>query len=141
MGQRLVQMPEGSLSALPIPDNLMAAIQRAKKITKRGGLRRELLFIGKIMRSIDCTEIQNALQRVDQQTHQDKEAFHELEQWRESLISNPDAVKDFIDHYPNTDIQSLRQQLRLHKTANKPAQKTKAYRLIFQIIKAACESQ
>ena len=138
LGERLVQMPEATLDALPIPANLMDAILRAKKITKRGGLRRELLFIGKIMRSIDTTEIQDALQLVDHETQQDKEAFHELEQWRERLITSPDALKEFIDQYPNTDIQSLRQQLRLHTTAKKPAQKTKAYRLIFQIIKDAC---
>ena len=138
LGERLVHMPEGTLNSLPIPANLMDAILRAKKITKRGGLRRELLFIGKIMRSIDTDEIQNALEMVDQESQQEKEAFHELEQWRERLINNPDALKEFIDHYPNTDIQSLRQQLRLHTTAKKPAQKTKAYRLIFQLVKDAC---
>ena len=75
---------------------------------------------------------------IDQESQQEKEEFHELEQWRERLINNPDALKEFIDQYPNTDIQSLRQQLRLHTTAKKPAQKTKAYRLIFQLVKDAC---
>ena len=133
-------MPEGTLNALPIPANLMEAILRARKITKRGGLRRELLFIGKIMRSIDTAEIQNALETIDQQTREDKDAFHLLEEWRERLLQDSNALKEFIDEYPNTDIQSLRQQLRLHNTAKKPAQKTKAYRLIFQIIKAATEN-
>ena len=110
---------------------------RAKKITKRGGLRRELLFIGKIMRSIDTSAIEDAIESIDQESQEEKQAFKHIEEWRETLIKDNDTLSTFINEYPDTDIQALRQQLRLHKTAKKPAQKTKAYRLIFQIIKAA----
>ena len=141
LGERLVNLPDAKLARIPLPSQLLEAIQRAKKITKRGGLRRELLFIGKIMRSIDVTEIEDALAMLDQESQQEKEAFHELENWRDTLIADPDTVKDFIDQYPHTDIQGLRQQLRLHQSAKKPAQKTKAARQLFQIIKSTlCDS-
>ena len=87
------------------------------------------------MRSIDLQPIEQALAAINQSSDQEKEAFHEQEQLREKLINQPDYLKEFIDLYPDTDIQSLRQQLRLYHSAKKPAQKTKAYRLIFQIIK------
>ena len=134
-------MSDAILQTLPLPDNLSDAIQRAKKITKRGGLRRELLFIGKIMRSIDVADILNALTVIDQDLQQDKESFHLLEHWRDRLISEPDSLSKFIDQYPQTDIQSLRQQIRLHQTAKKPEQKTKAYRHIFKLLNSAVNSE
>lgn len=132
-------MPEGNLAQLPIPPNLMDAVQRAKKITKRGGLRRELLFIAKVLRSFDTEELYAAIELQNAPAQEANDQFHKLEQWREQLIASPDALTEFVTEYPNADIQSLRQQLRLHKSAKKPAQKTKAFRLIFQLIKQAVE--
>jgi ribosome-associated protein len=132
-------MSDGDLAQLPIPANLMEAIQRAKKITKRGGLRRELLFIAKVLRSFDTESLYQAIELQNAPAQEANAQFHVLEQWREKLIESPEALTEFISEYPNADIQGLRQQLRLHKTAKKPAQKTKAFRLIFQLIKQAVE--
>jgi len=130
-------MTDANLAQLPIPANLMEAIQRAKKITKRGGLRRELLFIAKVLRSFDTEELYQAIELQNAPVQEANDQFHALEYWRDDLISRPDALTQFISEYPNADVQGLRQQLRLHKSAKKPAQKTKAYRLIFQLVKEA----
>ncbi len=87
------------------------------------------------MRSIDVSGIEAAMATLDQESQKDKEAFHQIENWRDSLIAEPELVKEFIDKYPQTDIQGLRQQLRLYQSAKKSAQKTKASRQLFQIIK------
>lgn len=137
LGQDLVEMPHSNLAQLPIPPNLMEAVQRAKKISKRGGLRRELLFIAKFLRSFDTEELYAAIELQNSPAHEANEQFHEQEQWRDKLIASPDALTEFVSHYPNADIQGLRQQLRLHKSAKKTTQKTKAFRLIFQLIKQA----
>ena len=118
-----------------MPENLADSVARAKKNTKRGGLRRELQFIGKIMRSIDVTTIDEAIRSLDEHAQVDSQQFHELENWRERLLTSPDALTEFMTEHPHANVQLLRQLIRNHKSAKNEAQKTKAFRQLFKTIR------
>lgn len=63
LGEQLVALPSGKLAAMELPDELLAAIEFARKIKSRGARRRQIQYIGVIMRNIDAQPIQTALER------------------------------------------------------------------------------
>ena len=61
IGESLVDLPKDLLKKFDLPDSLMHEILEAKNITQNGAKRRQLQFIGKIMRHIDIDSIRNQL--------------------------------------------------------------------------------
>lgn len=141
LGERLVGLPDNQLAKIPMPEQLSDTVYRARGITKRGGLRRELQYIGKVMRSIDITPIEQALEQLDQASQSNTDKFHALEQWRERLLHSPEALTEFLSLYPDCDSQLLRQLVRNHGRAKNDAQKQKAYRQLFKLIKETISTE
>lgn len=113
LGERLVGLDNAVLGQLSLPDNLREAIRQAKSIKAHGGRRRQMQYIGKLMRAMDTTELVEALERLDPASPQAVRLQHACEQWRERLIEEGvPAVTEFVDQYPDADVQQLRQLLR-----------------------------
>jgi len=114
LGTRLTQLPDAQLKQMPIDDEqLLEAIQLARRIKARGGLRRQLQFIGKLMRAIDPTPIEEAFARLDGQHEEQKARFHRLETLRDALLSNSDSgMQALLSAFPNADRQHVRQLVR-----------------------------
>ena len=64
LGERLVALPLVRLETLELPDDLLTAIEFAKKIKSHGARRRQMQYIGTLMRHIDPKPIETALQRI-----------------------------------------------------------------------------
>jgi ribosome-associated protein len=139
MGEQLVALSEQQLKQIPMPEQLADSVYRARDITKRGGRRRELQYIGKIMRSIDVTPIKMALDKLESQGIANKQQFHQLETWRERILNTKEGVTEFIAEYPDANIQLLRQLARNYASAKNEAQKTKAYRALFKLVRETLE--
>jgi len=56
LGEQLVKLTPTQLSRVPLPDELRAAVRLARSITQRGGHKRQLQYIGKLMRQLDEVE-------------------------------------------------------------------------------------
>ncbi len=64
LGEQLVALPPGQLETMELPEELLTAIQSARKIKSHGARRRQLQYIGAIMRHIDPQPIETALARI-----------------------------------------------------------------------------
>ena len=64
LGEELLTVKEPDLLSMDLDDDLLAAIQDARRIKSHGALRRQKQFIGKLMRGIDPEPIRAALERV-----------------------------------------------------------------------------
>ena len=64
LGEQLVALPAGRLEAMELPDELLAAIELARKIRSHGARRRQIQYIGALMRHIDPQPIETALERI-----------------------------------------------------------------------------
>ena len=54
LGEAIVKLSKGQLDTIPIEDETLAeAIHTARKIKHREGLRRQMQYIGKLMRKVD----------------------------------------------------------------------------------------
>ncbi|MDH1262279.1 MULTISPECIES: ribosome biogenesis factor YjgA [unclassified Pseudomonas] len=142
LGQRLTTLKPDLLNKLPLTDGLRRALEEAPKHTANAAKKRHVQFIGRLMREQDVEAILQLLDQVDASTRQYNERFHNLERWRDRLINGDDAVLEaFVNDYPQTDRQHLRQLLRQaqHEAAQNKA--PAASRKIFKYIRELDETQ
>jgi ribosome-associated protein len=137
MGERLVELSDAQLKKVPIDDpRLSEAIAEARRIKARGGLRRQLQYIGKLMRQINPDGIQQALDELDGQHQEVNARFHQLEKLREKLINEGDrALEEIVAVFPDADRQHLRQLLRQHEQETKQGKANTAFKKLFRYFK------
>lgn len=130
LGVALVKLSDKELARIPMPERLADQVALARNIKSHSGLRRQLQFIGKLMRQVDVEPIQVAYNEVINGQQQDKRLFHQLENLRQQLIDEGDqALSLVLEKHPQADRQHLRQLIRLaqkeqqSKTAAKPQHK------------------
>ena len=123
MGEELVGLSDRELAKIPVDDeNLSRAIDEARRIRSRSARRRQLQYIGKLMRSADSEPIRAALDALHQQKRQDANRFHALEQLRDDLLAgDTKALEDLLQSSPTADRQHLRQLVRQHQKDTRAA--------------------
>lgn len=130
-----------------LSDKLTDALAEAKRITNFEGRRRQMQFIGKLMRKLDedaIAAIEAALEEQRKPSAQATLALHQAEQWRDKLIADDDALTRWLQFDAGADVQQLRALIRqarkdaqaLKERPGEAARHAKAYREIFQIVKA-----
>lgn len=140
LGEELANAPAERLKRLTLPEKLGAAIEEYRKIKSHEGKRRQLQFIGKIMRKLEETDIAAINETIESWKGQSKAeiaAIHALEKQREKLLADDAALTALLADHPQIDRQHLRnliRQARKEQAENKPP---KAYREIFQVLKQA----
>lgn len=135
LGEELVELKPAVLEQFPLEDILREAIADAQRF-KGEAKRRQLQYLGKVMRQIDPEPIKTALDKFKNKHSQATKALHKLEDLREKLIDEGDpAINELIEKYPDADRQRFRhlvRQAKKEKQLNKPP---KASREIFQYLK------
>lgn len=135
LGEKLVNLTKANLTKVPLVDSLKDAIELAQRLQKEAR-RRQLQYIGKLLRSIDAEPIREALEKIENKHNQQQAMLHKLEILRDELVAKGDAaLTDLLNEHPSADRQHLRNLIRAaqkEKEQNKPS---KAYREIYQILK------
>lgn len=143
LGEALLTLRADLMARLDLPDKLRDAIADAKKITNFEGKRRQMQFIGKLMRPLDPEPIREAINEQLNGSADLTLALHLAEQWRDKLIADDAALGDWLREYPGTDSQQLRalvRQARKDAKPEKPGEAPrhgKSYREIFQLVRQA----
>ncbi|MEO3877379.1 ribosome biogenesis factor YjgA [Rheinheimera fenheensis] len=136
LGEELVALSAAARAKVPLDDELKDALQLADKLgNKREALRRHIQFIGRLMRSRDLEPIEQALAILRNTNQAATRQFHKVEHWRDKLLSDNDALTEFIAAYPDVDVQQLRQLIRNAKREQEKQQPPKYFRELFQLIK------
>lgn len=109
MGEQLVLLANSQLDKITLDDNIKAAIKEARRLKNLDARRRQIQYIGKLLRKIDVTEINHSLEKLNHQSQTFRQHFAKLEEWRNRfIIEGNDAIEDFIAQYPDADRQQLR---------------------------------
>ena len=136
LGERLLDLSLSQLKQLSLPDELFDAVSLAKNIKARGGLKRQLQLIGKIMREVDPQPIEDYFQQLDHGRQAEAQRFKNLENMRDRLLEQGlDGLDDLIKQFPDLDIQHARQLVRNATQSKNEKLKLKAKREIFQFLK------
>lgn len=140
LGGKLVTLPKDKLDKLDLPENLRDAVLEARRITSNGAIRRQMQYIGRLMREVDTGPIADQLQRWEGKHTAENAHFHQLERWRERLLKEDDAISEFMRLYPQTNSQQLRTLIRNSQrehAANKPPKNSRElFRLLRDITEA-----
>ena len=130
LGKRLVDLPDKQLHRIVMPEELQKAVSLAKALKSHSALRRQMQYIGVLMRRIDIGPIRQAVLEIDEGQKSKIREFHHLELLRDSLLEEDDSVNEkIISRFPDADIQRLRQLIRnarKEKKANKPPTQSRA---------------
>jgi ribosome-associated protein len=152
--QSLLDLRPDLMAKADLPEKLVDAVADAKRITNFEGKRRQMQFIGKLMRKLDDDVIESvkaALLEQNQGSAQETLQLHLAEQWRDRLISDDDACGEWLKNFPDTDSQQLRALIRQARK-DAPAisaasvsqglapRQSRAYREIFQLVRAEMSS-
>lgn len=136
MGETLVALPASKLAKIPLPENLADAVAEAQRIKAYGGRKRQLQYIGKLMRSIDPQPIEQALDELSNESARHNARFHRLEQWRDRLVAEGDAaLGELLKEFPHADRQHLRQLMRNAQAEQAKGQGPKSAREIFRYLR------
>ncbi len=139
LGVELVNLSKNEISKIPLDEDLLYSIELAQKI-KKEGYRRQIQYIGKLLRNRDIEPITQALDKLKNRHNQQVAMFHRLEKLRDELIETGDA-ESIMELFPTADRQQLRTLARSAKkelAANKPP---KTARQIFQYLKELSETE
>jgi len=143
LGKQLIALSPERLKQLPLEERLYEAIRMAQRTTGREGLRRQVHFVGKLMRDAPADVIRKQLDVWENGSREETAAMHRLEGLRDRLLDDDDALTRLLTNNPQADAQQLRTLIRAarkEKLANasllqgQEPQK-KHYRALFQALK------
>ncbi|MCZ6526895.1 MAG: DUF615 domain-containing protein [Gammaproteobacteria bacterium] len=137
LGQQLLELSKNSLQKIPMADVLRDAILQAKRF-KREALRRQMQYIGVLMRNEDAEAIQQALDNLLQPHRQQVSVFHEVEQWRDALLAGDGVLmEDLLHRFAHAERQHFRKLVRnarKEQQLNKPAKSARAlFRYLYNL--------
>jgi len=138
LGEAAVALPDARLDGLAIAETLLDAIRQFKKTKTFEGRRRQMQYIGKLMRRHDVEPIRQAVTDLQLGRAKDSLALHQAERWRAELIADDAAATRWIAAHPETDVQQLRSLVRAARkdAALVPEKRSgRAFRELFQFIK------
>lgn len=138
LGQELINEARDRVKRVPMPEDVRDAILECQLIKDHEGRRRQLQYVGKMMRSLNDEEVALIQKTLDSWKGASKEetaAMHALERRREKLLADDGALTDLKVRYPLADVQHLRTLIRNARKEQAEDKPPKAYREIFQILK------
>ena len=135
LGAKLVELTKTNLEKMPLDETLLEAIELAQRSQKEAK-RRQLQYIGKLLRNLDAEPIQEALDKLENKHNQQQAMLHKLELLRDELIADGDiALENLFNMHPQADRQHLRNLIRAAQKEKEQNKAPKAYREIFQYLK------
>jgi ribosome-associated protein len=138
LGEAAVALPDSRLVGLAVAEVLLDAIHLYKKTKTFEGRRRQMQYIGKLMRVHEVEPLRQAVTDMQLGRAKDSLALHQAERLRAELIASDDAVTHWMVAHPRTDVQQLRNLIRAARkdAALEPEKRSgRAYRELFQFIK------
>lgn len=137
LGVALVKLPESQFASIPLPENLAIAIREARRITAHEGRRRQMQYVGKLMRNVDPEPIRAALAEREGNSTESKVRQQHLERWRSRLIEDDSALTEYATSHPGTDIQAMRTLIRNARKEIAETKPPRAQRELFRVLRDA----
>ncbi|MFC3146022.1 ribosome biogenesis factor YjgA [Piscinibacterium candidicorallinum] len=143
MGEQVVNLPDSQLARVPMSERLEKAIRECRRITAHGGRKRQIQYIGKLMRELDDAEvdaIRAKLAAFSGESNAENVRFHALERWRDRLLADDAALQAYLDKYPEVEVQRLRQLIREARKDASAGKPPKHARELFKLLRETEEA-
>ena len=136
MGEELVTLSVDSIKKLDLPEQLLSAVLEAKRIptSKHGGFKRQMQYIGRVMRNVDAAPIAEQLEAMKAPNKKQTALHHLAERWRERLLEDVTAIGGFLNEFPEADRAELEQHIRATKDERAKSRPPRHFRLLYQAL-------
>ena len=134
LGAELVELSVGQLKRIKLPENIFDAVRDCQKITAHGARRRQVAYLGKLMRGVDDEPIRAGLALLRGESSAETARLHRLERLRVRLLEDEAVLAEIVAQWPGVDqqhLRTLRRNALKEKENNKPP---KNFRAIFQVL-------
>ena len=138
LGQALAALSDGALAATPMPELLRDALLELRRTRSHEGRRRQLQYVGKLMRQADLEPLREAVAAATLGRTSDALRLHEAEAWRARLVDGDEALTEWMAAHPATDLPQLRSLIRqARKDASLPPEQRhgRAWRELFRFLR------
>lgn len=135
LGVSLVDLDPVRLASLDLPERLVDAIVLARGITRHEARRRQMQYVGRLMREVDPVPIREALERFDSVPRAEKARFAAIERWRERLLAESNALDDFVREHPAADRATIARAIASVHAERKRGETTRAFRELFRTLR------
>ncbi|MEF8750651.1 MAG: ribosome biogenesis factor YjgA [Candidatus Accumulibacter necessarius] len=136
LGEDLVALPADRVRKIELPEDLRAAVREAQRMTRHDDARRrQMQFIGRLMRDVDPEPIREALAVVRGESAEDTARLHRLERLRADLLADEKVLYEIASGSPSIDLQQLRSLRRAALLEQAQGKPPRSYRAIFQLLK------
>ena len=137
LGEAVASLPVDRLDKLKLDERLRDAIDELRRTRSFEGKRRQVQYIGKLMKFEDPEPLREAVASYRVGSATDTLALHQAEYWRDQLLADDDALANWVKEYPATDVQQLRSLVRAaRKEKLEPGERHgRAYRDLFKMVK------
>jgi ribosome-associated protein len=139
VGAALVELSREQLARIDMPDNLREAVTACQSITKHEARRRQIQWIGKLMRHVDAAPIAEQLAGLEAPTKKQNALFHLAEKWRDDLIGDPLAMGRFEREFPHAQLHRIRQLLEATRVERAANRAPKHLRELFHAVNAVVQ--
>ena len=144
LGKEMTGLPPETLNRIPLPEDVREAIDEYKKMRSFGAQRRQLQLIGKKMSTLDFEKVRTSIDLATGESKAAVAAHHKAERMRDRLIADDGYLTDFIEEFPDVDVQNIRRLIRgARKEAetNKPPKSARElYRFIHPMVSHKVDS-
>jgi len=135
LGVALAELSESQLKEMRLGEDLLEALLEAKRIRSHEAKRRQMQYIGRLMREVDPAPIRSRLAELEGSSAQASARHRRLETWRERLLGDDEALTAFAAEHPGADLQALRTLIRNARKEQKESKPPRAYRELFRVLK------
>lgn len=136
LGARLVEISADRLAEIDLPEDLREAVLEARRISAREARRRQLQYIGRLMREVDPAPIRAKFDEWEGKSAAHTAQHRRAEAWRERLLAEEGAMTEFAQEAPGADLQALRALVRDARKEQAAGQPPRRYRELFRMVRA-----
>ena len=139
LGAELVALSGERLAAIELPDFLRDAVEDARRISGFEARRRQMQYVGKLMRKVDAEPIRARLEAWKSPERAQIAQFKRIEMWRERLLDEENALAELVREYPGADLRQFEDLVRDALQEREQNRPPKSYRELFQALRALVE--
>lgn len=132
LGVALARLSPERIRSLDIPEPLQRALLESKSMHAHGALRRQMQYIGRLMRDVDPAPLQARLEDWQAPSRQAVAMQHQAERWRDRMLEDLSAVDEFVAEFKAADRQQLRLQAQAARRERDQNTPPRQYRELFR---------
>jgi ribosome-associated protein len=134
LGEALSKLSKEKILELELPSNLEDALLAVKSMNAHGAIRRQMQYIGRLMRDVDAAPIRSVLDRITGSSREAAANLHRSERWRDRMLEEVEVVDEFVAEYPAADRAQLRSLVLAAQREWQMQKPPRRYRELFRLI-------